>query len=72
MKWKGPTQTPKNDTRILFEVDGRLHTGTTDHRKIISQDEEYHLNFLDKWMYESEAKQILFEHSFPNVKYDED
>jgi hypothetical protein len=71
MKWKGPTQTPKNNTRILFEIKKSLKVGLYLNGKIYDPPGNLRFDKADKWMYESEAKQILFEHSFPNIKYDE-
>jgi hypothetical protein len=72
MKWKGSAEYAKNGSRILIEANDRLVFGTVDYPTVIIDNKEFHFSVIDKWMYESEAKQILFEHSYPNLKYEED
>ena len=66
VKWKGAMNPPKEGYRILFEKDGRLQTGTFVNGCI----HKYSLYSIDKWMYEDEARRILFEHSWPYLNFD--
>jgi hypothetical protein len=74
MKWKGCTERPVNDSRILFEIKGSLMIGQHINGDIYDISGSFYCRhyWTDKWMYESEAKRILYEHSWPTLKYEED